>query len=99
VIIELDEPDRAARERLWRLHLPAGAPYAPDVDLTALAALYEITGGLIRNAALAAAFAAAATGRPIDQDGLIQAVHDEYRKAGRSFPGSPRIAARMRGGT
>jgi len=100
VIIELDEPDRAARERLWRLHLPAGAPRAPDVDLGPLAAMYEITGGLIRNAALAAAFGAAAAGRPINQDGLIHAVHDEYRKAGRSFPGSPRAAAaRVRGGT
>jgi SpoVK/Ycf46/Vps4 family AAA+-type ATPase len=90
VVIELDEPDRPARERLWRLHLPAGAPRAPDVDVGALAAMYEITGGLIRNASLAAAFGAATAGRPITQEGLIHAVHDEYNKAGRSFPGSPR---------
>jgi hypothetical protein len=93
VVVELDEPDRAAREELWRCHLPAAAPLAGDVDLAALAAMYDVTGGVIRNAALAAAFAAAATGRQIDQDGLIDAVHDEYRKAGRSFPGVPRRAA------
>ncbi len=98
VIVELEEPDRAARELLWRRHLPAAAPYAPDVDPPALAALYEISGGLIRNAALAAGFAAAAAGRPVDQQALIAAVRDEYRKAGRSFPGVPRPAARARGG-
>ncbi|SDS77832.1 ATP-binding protein [Actinopolymorpha singaporensis] len=98
VILEIDEPDRTSRELLWRRHLPAGAPYAADVDPAALAALYEIPGGLIRNAALAAAFVAAATGRPIDQSALVEAVRDEYRKAGRSFPGAPRTTARGRGG-
>ena len=62
----------------------------------------QIPGGLIRNAALAAAFAAAAAGRPIDQGSLVDAVRDEYRKAGRSFPGAPRAiareSARARGG-
>ncbi len=90
VVVELDEPDRAARERLWRLHLPARAPLATEVDLRALAAMYEIPGGLIRNAALAAAFEAAADGGAIEQQHLIRAVSDEYRKAGRSFPGFPR---------
>ena len=98
VILEIDEPDRPSRELLWRRHLPPGAPYAADVDPAALAALYEIPGGLIRNAALAAAYAASAAGRPIDQGSLIDAVRDEYRKAGRSFPGAPRATARARGG-
>ena len=98
VILEIDEPDRVCREQLWRRHLPPAAPYDGDVDPGALAALYEIPGGLIRNAALAAAYAAAATGRPIDQGSLVDAVRDEYRKAGRSFPGAPRASARARGG-
>jgi hypothetical protein len=99
VVIELDEPDRSSRQRLWERHLPPRAPRAADVDVVALATRYEITGGIIRNAALAAAFAAATTGRPIDQDDLIHAVHDEYRKAGRSFPATPRLtASRARGG-
>jgi hypothetical protein len=100
VVVELDDPDEPAREELWRRHLALAAPRAADVDLGVLAGLYALTGGLIRNAVLSAAFAAAASGRPIDQDGLIRAVHDEYRKAGRSFPGTPRGAARrVRGGT
>jgi hypothetical protein len=99
VILDVEEPDRPARERLWRLHLPPGAPIAADVDPARLAALYEIPGGLIRNAALAAAYTAAAGGHPIDQDALIDAVRDEYRKAGRSIPGAPASRpARHRGG-
>lgn len=97
VILDVEEPDRPARELLWRLHLPPGAPLAADVDASVLAALYEIPGGLIRNAALSAAYAAAAGGRPIDQGALIDAVRDEYRKAGRSIPGAPR-PTRPRGG-
>jgi SpoVK/Ycf46/Vps4 family AAA+-type ATPase len=98
VVVELEPPDRAAREELWRRHLPPAAPCAGDVDPAALAAHYEITGGLIRNAALAAAFEAAAQSRPIDQQRLVAAVDDEYRKAGRCFPGSPRAAGTRAGG-
>ncbi|MGW1346199.1 ATP-binding protein [Kribbella sp. NPDC002412] len=101
VIVEFDEPDRDQRLLLWQRHLPPAAPLAGDVDLPALAALYEVTGALIRNAVLAAAFAAAAARHPIDQAALVRAVRHEYEKAGRSFPGTPRRVAgtrqRMRG--
>ena len=98
VIVEFDEPGRAEREALWRAHLPAHAPLACDVDTAQLAELYPITGGLIRNAVLAAAFHAAGRGGAIDQRALIQAVNREYQKAGRSFPGVPRALASPIGG-
>jgi hypothetical protein len=88
-VIELGEPDRDDRVRLWRAHLPPGAPLAPDVDLAQLAHLYPIVGGLIRNAAAAAAFAAAAGGEAIGQAHLLHALRREYDKAGRAFPGIP----------
>src|SRR5690606_20421994 len=90
VIVEFDEPGDEERRRLWAAHLPASAPMADDVDLGQLSAVYQITGGLIRNAALTAAFRAAADERLIDQQTLLDAVAQEYRKAGRSFPGMPR---------
>jgi hypothetical protein len=93
VIVEFDEPGRVEREALWRTHLPAHAPLADNVDVAQLAELYPITGGLIRNAVLAAAFHVAGQGGAIDQRALIQAVHREYQKAGRSFPGAPRAFA------
>jgi hypothetical protein len=99
VIVELDEPDLAERTRLWHNHLPPDAPLGPDVDIPQLAALYPVTGGLIRNAALAAAFAAAGAGGPIGQEALVRAIRREYQKAGRSFPGVPRsLTALARGG-
>lgn len=93
VIVEFDEPGRVEREALWRAHLPPGAPLAADVDIAQLAELYPITGGVIRNAALAAAFDTAGRAGVIGQRVLIQAIHREYQKAGRSFPGVPRALA------
>ncbi len=99
VIVEFDEPGRVEREALWRAHLPDHAPLAVDVDVAQLAELYPITGGLVRNAALAAAFHTAGRGGvigrggAIDQRALIHAVNREYQKAGRSFPGVPRAFA------
>jgi hypothetical protein len=89
VIVEFDEPGPDERRRLWLTHLPDGAPIAGDVDVAQLATLYPITGGLIRNAAVGAAFQAAARGDLIDQRLLVDAIRREYQKAGRSFPGIP----------
>ncbi|MBK5224419.1 MAG: AAA family ATPase [Acidimicrobiia bacterium] len=93
VVVEFDEPGVEERRRLWSTHLSPRAPLAADVDLEQLASIYQVTGGLIRNAALAAAYRAAATDRCIDQRTLLGAVEREYQKAGRSFPGIPRSAA------
>jgi hypothetical protein len=90
VVVEFEEPGPDEREQLWRGHLPARAPVDDDVDLRLLADVYEITGGLIRNAALSAAFQAAARDDAIDQRSLLDAIESEYQKAGRSFPGIPR---------
>jgi hypothetical protein len=85
-----EEPDQAAREQLWREHLKAPAPLDADVNPALLAELYPVTGGVIRNAALAAAFLAAADEQTITADHVFTAIQREYEKAGRSFPGRPR---------
>ena len=93
-IVEFPEPDAATREALWRLHLPATAPLAADVSLPELAAWYPISGAQIKNAALTAAFFAAAAsvddeGGEIRQHHFLLAVEREYDKAGRAHPGFP----------
>ncbi|WP_138760696.1 ATP-binding protein [Modestobacter altitudinis] len=92
-VVPFDPPDEEARLALWRLHLSGVAPIAPDVDLPALAAVYELPGALIRNAALAAAFLAAAEPAPearrIGLEHLAHAVRREHLKAGLSYPGPP----------
>jgi|GEM_PF-818685 len=94
-IVEFPEPDAATRAQLWRLHLPAQAPLAADVDLAQLAEWYAISGAQIKNAALAAAFLAAAEGargKPplsIAQRHFLVAIEREYDKAGKAHPGYP----------
>ncbi|MDH3755715.1 MAG: ATP-binding protein [Acidimicrobiia bacterium] len=90
VIVEFEEPSADERRRLWHGHLPDSAPLSDDVDIDQLAELYPITGGLVRNAVLDAAFGAAAGHGQIDQHALISAIRRQYQKAGRSFPGMPR---------
>ncbi len=88
-VVEFDLPGVAERAALWRCHLPAAAPLGPEVDLQQLATLYPITGGMIRNASVAAAYRAAAAATPIAQTQLIAAIAREYEKAGKAFPGIP----------
>ncbi len=88
-LVDFEEPGVDERETLWCGHLPAAAPLADDVSPRELAELYPIVGGLIRNAALAAAFRAAATGGLVTRDHLLRAIRREYAKSGRAFPGYP----------
>ncbi len=88
-VVDFHEPDREERHALWRCHVPTGAPLDDDVNLYELAALYPVVGGVVRNAAVAAAFLAASDGGPIMRSHFIHAIRREYEKAGRAFPGAP----------
>ena len=88
-LVEFPEPGREERLALWRCHLPPNAPLADDVRLAELAAYFPIVGGLIRNAAVAAAFLAAAEASPITRHHLLRAIQREYEKSGKAFPGIP----------
>jgi hypothetical protein len=88
-VIDFEEPGQPERETLWRCHVPEAAPVAPDVRFAELAALYPVVGGVIRNAAVAAAFLAASDGSAITRHHLVRALRREYEKCGRTFPGMP----------
>ncbi|GAA1996306.1 ATP-binding protein [Microbacterium pumilum] len=90
-VIEFPLPDLPARIALWERLLPRelGSVRGADVDLEALARLYPVPGGWVRNAAVGAAFAAASSGEPITQRRLVDAVRREYLKASTPFPGEP----------
>jgi SpoVK/Ycf46/Vps4 family AAA+-type ATPase len=88
-VVEYTEPDREQRGRLWRCHVPADAPVDRELNYNELAALYPVVGGVIRNAAAAAAFRAAADGMPLCREHFIHAIRREYEKAGKAFPGLP----------
>ena len=82
-IIEFLFPDAEYRERIWRRLMPPDAPVAQDVDFGFLARQFELSGGHIRNVAVAAAFLAAESGSPIRMEHFILATARELQKLGR----------------
>ena len=76
-------PDEAARLRIWQGIWPAETPLAADVDLDPLARRFRLSGGNIKNVALAAAFLAADDGGPVHMSHLLRAVRREYQKMGK----------------
>ncbi|MEK1894657.1 MAG: ATP-binding protein [Rhizobium sp.] len=82
-VVHFPLPDVAMREKLWAKAFPEQAPIAVDLDLQVLAKTFELTGGNIRNAALASAYLAAARDEPIGQRHVLQAIAIELEKIGR----------------
>ena len=76
-------PDVDARRRIWIGIWPAAVPLAKDVDPSVLARRFKLSGGNIRNVALAAAFAAAEAGEPVSMAHLVHATRREYQKFGK----------------
>jgi SpoVK/Ycf46/Vps4 family AAA+-type ATPase len=85
--IEFPEPDSDERVRIWRAIVPQAAQLATDVDFGELAERYEMTGGYIRNAALRAAFFAAAEASAITRDHLQRAAALEMASMGKVVRG------------
>jgi SpoVK/Ycf46/Vps4 family AAA+-type ATPase len=82
-IVDFPFPDAGMRERIWRGLVPPDAPLAGDVNFGFLARQFELTGGNIRNVALAAAFLAAEAGGEICMEHFILGVSRELLKLGR----------------
>ncbi len=81
--IEFPMPDEEDRLRMWQKIFPAEAPLAEDLDLPFLARQFRVSGGNIRNIAIAAAFLAAEDGKKITTEHLIKATKREYQKIGK----------------
>ncbi len=82
VAVDFTVPEESERRAIWARAFPPGAPLA-DVDLDFLARQFKITGGVISNAALGAAFLAAADGGPITMRHAVLSVKREFQKLGR----------------
>jgi ATPase family associated with various cellular activities (AAA) len=82
-VVEFPFPQAEHRRRLWDLLLPDEAPRGEDVELDFLAERFELSGGGIRNAAIAAAVLAAEEGVAIGMEQLVRGVAMEYAKLGR----------------
>lgn len=82
-IVEFPFPDVENRLEIWRQIFPQETPIAADVDFAAIAQQFKLSGGNIRNIALAAAFLAAEAGQSVSMSHLLQATRREFQKMGR----------------
>jgi hypothetical protein len=82
-VVDFPFPDVEYRTRLWAAHFPDEAPLSSEVNLGELAERYRLSGGNIRNAALASAYLAAGDGGVITMRHVRQAVRREHQKMGR----------------
>lgn len=78
-------PDQDSRRTIWQGIWPADAPLSSDVDLDFLASAFELSGGNIRNVAVASAFLAAAEDSAITMSHLLRAIAREYQKLGKQL--------------
>jgi SpoVK/Ycf46/Vps4 family AAA+-type ATPase len=85
-IIKFPFPDESSRRRIWGVMWPRQIPLAQNIDLDLLAGVLKVSGGNIRNIALAAAFLAAEEGGPVSMPHLVRAARREYEKLGHVFP-------------
>ncbi len=81
--IEFPFPNEDLRLTIWQQIFPSQAPVTSEVDFEFLAHKFKITGGNIKNVALAAAFRAAGDDSEIRMEHIILALKREYQKLGK----------------
>ncbi len=82
-LIDFPEPEEEDRLRLWDLCIGSRVPRSNDIDLAFLARAFKLSGGNIRNIAVAAAYSAAEGGHALNMSDLVRGTQWEYRKLGR----------------
>jgi SpoVK/Ycf46/Vps4 family AAA+-type ATPase len=76
-------PDEADRRRIWEGLWPRAAQLGNDVEFGFFASQFKLSGGNIKNIALAAAFLAASDGGMVTMKHLFHATQREYQKLGK----------------
>jgi hypothetical protein len=85
-IVQFPFPDATQRQAIWQRIFPADAPLG-QLDFTRLAQL-NVSGGIIRNIAMHAAFLAAEEASAIGMDQILRAARIEYAKIEKPLTGS-----------
>jgi hypothetical protein len=83
VIADFAMPGPGERARIWEQKLPPAEYRARDVDVPFVAERFELSGGLIRNAAVASTVFAAGRSSPVDMVTVLCAALREQLRAGR----------------
>jgi len=81
--VEFPFPNEDDRRRIWERIWPQDTPKSSALNLDFMARRFELTGGNIRNIALASAFLAADNRNIVDMTHLLHATKREYQKMGK----------------
>ena len=81
--VEFPFPEENYRLQIWRNIFPGEAPLDQKIDFKFLARKFKVSGGNIKNIALAAAFYAVDDGQAVTTEHLIQATRREFQKMGK----------------
>ena len=81
--VEFPFPNEEDRLRIWEAVWPETMPRKTALDLGFLAKRFQVTGGNIRNIALAAAFLAADDNGVVGMQHIIRATQRDYQKMGK----------------
>lgn len=80
--LTFESPDPEQRARLWQAMFPAAVPVAEGADWDLLAEHFDLSGGGIKNAVLAACYAAAEEGTDVHMRHMVQAAVHECEEMG-----------------
>jgi SpoVK/Ycf46/Vps4 family AAA+-type ATPase len=83
-VVQFPAPEEPERLRIWQGVFPAAMPRGDDLDLPFVARQFKLTGGHIKNVALAAAFLAAGDGGAVSMKHVVRATRRELQKMGRN---------------
>ncbi|WP_219903930.1 ATP-binding protein [Stenomitos frigidus] len=87
-IVDFPFPSVQERYQIWQKIWPILIPFDSNINWKALAEKFDITGGNIRNIALAAAFLAAEDGENLSIFHIKRAIRREYQKMGKPLMNS-----------
>ncbi len=83
ITVQFPFPDETSRRQIWTGIWPKETPLTDDVDAAWLAAKFVLSGGNIRNAALAAAYLAVEDKSAVTLSHVLRAVQGEFQKMGK----------------
>lgn len=82
-MLEYPFPEEDDRYEIWRRAFPKETPLGDTIDLRFMARQFKITGGNIKNIALASAFLAAGENSAVEMQHLIRSTRREFQKMGK----------------
>lgn len=81
--VPVEKPNEEERRMLWEKAFPKEAPLDDDVNFEVYAKVEDLTGSLIKSAAVSASYYAATEGRKISHADIINAIDEEVKKIGK----------------